>query len=182
MTKHVLTGGPCSGKSTVLALLKARGYTTIDEAAKQVRQEQERVRNPILPHTHPAAYQVLVDARQRYFEEHDIMPRLHMVQVFLDRSRVDQIGYCIAYNIEVPSEVQQSVRRVRYGKIFLLETLPDHCYVNESFRPEDRAESLRIADCLHEGYLRTGYEPIVVPFAPPEERMEMILKHIGGAT
>jgi predicted ATPase len=50
MTKHIiLTGAMGSGKSTVLSLLKQKGYRTIEEPARPILAEQRSIEDEGVP-------------------------------------------------------------------------------------------------------------------------------------
>jgi predicted ATPase len=170
-TKHVITGGPGIGKSTVINLLTDLGYKTVPESARYVIEREQRLGTRMLPWLDLSSFQRLVMDKQ--LEMECVLPQ--KVAVFLDRGLADGLGYCAKAGIEPPPRLVELSQR-RYGKIFLLDPLPS--YENDAVRLEDAEEAKVIHQSISEVYQSLGYELIKVPVLPPDERVEYILARI----
>jgi predicted ATPase len=183
-TKYVITGGPGTGKSSVLEALHTRGYTTIDEAAMNIKAEQQARKDAGLEYTLPendnAGFQRLIYTTQVERE------RNAYGITFVDRGIVDNIGYCRRFETPVCDELAMLCKSVQYARVFLLESLPEHLYRNEQARDESHEESALLGRLLEQAYFDHGYTSVRVPFfdgATKEEsvnkRVEYILEQVG---
>lgn len=179
----VITGGPYSGKTTLVEALGRRGHRTVSEAAIDVIAElneelglegQKRWR-----FEHRREFQLRVLRLQVRREEE--AARESGGPVFLDRSRLDGIAYCRYYGTPPPAELLHAAQRIRYDHVFVLDTL-SHVHVRSaSGRTSDRATSLALRERIVEVYTEYGYEPVPVPETPVEERVHFVLERIGLA-
>ncbi len=164
MSKNVITGGPCVGKTTTIDELARRGHKTVPEAARMIIQEEQSKPNGILPWTDLIGFQYLVLNRQIDLEK-------NLGDGFLDRA-IDGIAYCRLGGIKVPKELIYFAKTNRYDKILLLDQLP---YKQDSERREDPALAKKIHDEIFRVYTDFGYSPIRIPVRPVGERVDIIL-------
>lgn len=167
----VLTGGPCSGKSTILAEMGKIGYTVMEEAAREVIAESQKDGGP-LPWTDRDAYQRIVLERQ--------LVQFHAAgdaDAVFDRGIPDGWGFYVCDGMEAPQELINASAQCRYDVVFLLELLPD--YVNDDQRKEGREQSQRLEQAFFDIYTRLGYDVIRVPSVSVEERVEIIKKQLA---
>ena len=57
---YIFTGGPGSGKSTVLEILKNKGYLTVNEVAREIIKNQVRTGGDALPWKNTVRYSNLM--------------------------------------------------------------------------------------------------------------------------
>jgi predicted ATPase len=164
----VLTGGPCVGKTTLIAELSGLGHRVVHEMATEVILEGQT-----LPLVSPAAFRKEVLNRQLKAEKN--LPAGGRV-VFLDRGAYDGVAYCVATGVEVHSFLQ-SVESVRYRLVFVLEG-PDF-WVNDGVRYEDPGFTRTITPVLLRVYRDKGAKVVPVPFMPVEERLAFILAEVN---
>ena len=117
MRKYVFTGGPCSGKSTILELLDKKGYDTIGECAREI--VEERKDNPLTDEENTIRQNLIYDVQlsneldwQNKSSEGDIL--------FLDRALPDLLGYTRYllskdWDHGVPKELK------KYSKVMIFE-------------------------------------------------------------
>jgi predicted ATPase len=172
----VITGGPCSGKTTVVEALAARGYQTVPEAAIEVIAElserlgvegQARWRSE-----HREAFQVLIIDKQAQLEA---AAAGHGGPLFHDRGRLDGVAYCRVFDAPIPPEVEAGCAELPYDRVFLLDTLADFHGRAATGRTSDRERSLRIRDELERTYAARDLAPEFVPETSVEERVALIL-------
>jgi predicted ATPase len=173
MKRYVITGGPCSGKSTVLELLAKNGHRVIDETARPLIEREKAKGSDVLPWINPHKFQRVV-ARIQFRKEFFAFIQFPDV-IFLDRSLVDGCGYCVVEEVSVPWIIKRFGRK-RYTKVFHLEMLPSYIY--DTSRKEDRTLAIRIHEEIRNAYTVFGYEVISVPMMTPEERVEFILNSL----
>ncbi|MBU1198525.1 MAG: ATP-binding protein [Nanoarchaeota archaeon] len=177
LKKYVLTGGPSSGKSTLLYALQNKGFLIVEESAKEIiYQEKERgINEPWLDKTFP-------DFQNKIFElqlkkESEIPEDAGVV--FFDRGVPDSLIYFEYRKFEPPQKLLDIVGKCGYEKVFLLEQLQTH--EKNDYRVEDEEESKLISGLIRQTYEKLGYDVIVIPPVSVEERLKLILKHVENS-
>ncbi|RJQ33763.1 hypothetical protein C4568_03880 [Candidatus Parcubacteria bacterium] len=169
---YVVTGGPSSGKTTTVNILKTRGYkTTIEHARHYIDTELvtgqtvEQIRaNQI------AFQQAVLDMQIAEEKNHDPKDL-----VFFDRAIPDTFAYYRFLHIEPDQKLLSALEHVSYKKIFILDLLP---LAPDYARIENSVDQKSIHDLLVEVYTSLSFPIVHVPVLPPEERVDFILKHI----
>lgn len=172
MRKYVLTGGPCTGKTTTLKALMRRGFHTIPETPRVIIEEQQAVNGTILPWKDISLFQLEIFKRQTEFESQ----LKQGTTAFLDRGFVDAIAYCRFYGIDAPKSLVGAAEKNRYDGIFFLEMLPK--YEVDSVRKEDFSTAKKIHETIRDVYREFNYDVAEVPPVSVEERIGIILSKI----
>jgi predicted ATPase len=176
--RYVITGGPFSGKTSLVRALAAQGFATVPEAAIEVIED--------LTHEFGLDGQAAWRAEHREeFQERIIQKQLVLEErehavgpLFLDRGRLDGVAYCHVYQSEIPTSLAFACSNLPYDKVFLLDTLTAFEGRAKSGRTSDRARSLAIRDALRAVYADRGLEPIDVPEMPLVERVEFVIAQL----
>jgi predicted ATPase len=169
---YVITGGPGSGKTTTVNLLKERGYITTMEHARHYLDTQ-RLKGRTIEDVRKQQREFQLGVLDMQIEqENQISPD---VQVFLDRAIPDALAYYRFLNLPEDEKLTEALRTVSYKKIFLLDCLP---LVKDYARAEDEAAQKKIHALLVEVYESLGFPIVQVPVLPPEERVDFILKNL----
>lgn len=169
---YVITGGPSSGKTTTVNLLKERGYiTTIEHARHYLDTQRLKGKNIEEVRNNQTKFQLGV-LEMQIEQENQILPEL---LVFLDRAIPDALAYYRFLNLPEDEKLTEALRTVSYKKIFLLDCLP---LVKDYARTEDGAAQKKIHALLIQVYESLGFPIIQVPVLKPEERVDFILKNI----
>lgn len=176
--KYVISGPPCSGKSTLIASLSAAGYPVGAEAARAIieRELSRELADSRYVGTvpwHPqyfGAFQEAVTLRQLYMEL-----AYDGVTWFYDRSLVDQIAYCKLQGCAEPVGLRDMIRRARYERtMFMLDPVK---YQGDASRREDPSKAELLATALIDAYLECGFNVVHVPAVSVEERRKMLEAH-----
>lgn len=160
------TGGPNSGKKTVLAMLSRLGFPTIDEIARVV------MKGGLMPWQDPIKFRREVLDLQLMAE--DTLPMDGIS--FVNRGIFDGEAYCYATDCPVP-EFLAKLKGPRYFKAFLFKPL--QVWDNDGVRYEDLNFTHRITPILEEVYRKHDVDVICVPFMPAADRLVFILEHLG---
>jgi predicted ATPase len=167
----VITGAPCSGKTTVIRALAQAGYPVVHEAARRtIAAEIAAGRNPREIRRNPLAFQRRVLAAK--LAEERRLPRSETV--FIDRGIPDSIAYFRFHGLDPAAPLQHS-RRFRYRRIFFFERLP---MVPDEIRHETPEAAARLDSLLLEAYRMLAYPVIPVPVLPVAARIHHILERL----
>jgi len=180
----VITGGPSTGKSTLLERLSKRGYQITEEAARQIIDE-EMARGKTLEEIRRDELVFQERALRRKEEIEDNLQPDDLV--FLDRGiHGDTFAYVALSDLvdkenpkyrsfeTYPREVVSVLKR-RYKGVFLLDRLP---YQKDYARSEDDHQAKMVNPLLSAFYRHFGYEPVIVPVLPIAERIQFVLNHV----
>jgi len=169
---YVITGGPGSGKTTTVNLLKERGYITTFEHARHYLDTQ-RLKGKTIDEVRKNQSEFQLGVLDMQIEqENQISPD---VLVFLDRAIPDALAYYRFLNLPEDEKLTEALRTVSYKKVFILDCLP---LVKDYARTEDAAAQKKIHALLLEVYKSLGFPVIQVPVLQPEERVDFILKNL----
>ena len=176
--KVVLTGGACVGKTTLIDLFTAKGYSTLSESGREIYiAEQERLRkdpryNPKFPQTDYVSFEEMVIQRQ-LDKEKTLEPGIY----FLDRSLVDCLGMSFFQGRLLKSDIRRLISQAGYHKkVFFLSQFGN--YENDEQRKESREEMLRMHEEIKRAYILSGFNVVEVPAMTPEERVGFILENL----
>ena len=170
---HVIAGGPCSGKTTVLRALERAGHRVVVETAERVLEAgvaggrtAEELR------ADPVAWQ-----RELLRQDHALFDGLPADElVFTDTSFLETLVFGARAGLAVGPNVESWLRRRRYQAVFFLDPLEG--YERSAVRMESHELALRISAQVRAAYGRYGYELVVVPALPVEERVAFILSRV----
>lgn len=169
---YVITGGPSSGKTTTVNLLKERGYKTTIEHARHFI-DTKRVEGKTVEEIR--ANQI---AFQRGVLDMQIQQEAQLdpnETVFLDRALPDALAYYRFLKLPIDPELISAISKASYRKVFLLDPLP---LEKDYARTEDENAQKQIHELLREAYQELSLPIVHVPVFSPEERVDFILKNL----
>jgi predicted ATPase len=169
---YVITGGPSSGKTTTVNLLKERGYITTIEHARHFIDTQ-RLKGKTIEEIRKNQQEFQLRVLDMQIEqENEIAPN---ILVFLDRAIPDALAYYRFLNLKEDEKLTEALSLVSYKKIFILDCLP---LVNDYARNENGDAQKTIHSILTEVYESLPFPVVHVPVLPLEERVDFILKNL----
>jgi predicted ATPase len=168
----VISGGPSSGKTTLLDELKTRGYSVAKEVARRIIQEQVQAGGTALPWRDREAYTRLMlrDSIASYLD-HASLPG----QVFFDRGIPDTLGYARLIELREDSAIREACNRYRYAARVFLCPPWEEIYTTDNERKQDFDEAVSTYHLLRTSYEECEYQVLEVPKATPGERAAFIL-------
>ena len=171
---HVIAGGPCSGKTSLLKELAKRGINTIPETAEQminagikagISVEEQR--------KDPAAWQLEL-LKKDFLLFDKLAESLELVMT--DTSFIETVVFGARAGIEMSPGVEEWIQTKRYRSVFFLSPIED--YKNTSVRMESHDVASQISEEVQNAYLHFGYSVVVVPPMSLEERCNFVEDHI----
>lgn len=170
---YAITGGPSTGKTTLIRELEKRGYKTVPEAAR-IYFERELAKGRTIKEIRTDEKLCQEEITKLKIET---QKKLDPNQVtFFDRGMHDSHAYLNYYGFEIADWVEQAMKSTHYQKVFIPDTLP--IYEEDNVRTEDADFPAKINKQLRESYEKYGHEVIDVPVLPPAERAQFILDRI----
>ncbi|MBD8511114.1 ATP-binding protein [Photobacterium sp. WH24] len=168
----VFTGGPGSGKTSVIKFLEQLGYPSATEVGRKVIQTQVERNGGALPWKDKVAFRdAMVLEELNNYKVND-----NTVLTFFDRSIIDSYGYSQLEQIAVSELLLRSCRELTYHKnVFIFPPL-ETIYKNDIERKQDFNEAVATYHEMVNAYKKFGYELIEVPKLSIRERAEFILE------
>lgn len=170
---HVITGGPGTGKTVLINMLRERGYRTVPEAATEIIDEGLAAGKTI-PEIRGDEHQWQSNILQRHLQKEAAASPEQLT--FFDRGAHDGLAHLAYYKLKPRAEWNDIKYGNPYKIIFLLEPLED--VAREYNRVEDIEFTRKITGMMREAYRQAGAEPIMIPAATPEERLALILSYL----
>tara|TARA_R110001583_G_scaffold43030_1_gene136791 strand:- start:5919 stop:6509 length:591 start_codon:yes stop_codon:yes gene_type:complete len=169
---YVVTGGPSTGKTTVINLLNKRGYqTAIEHARHYIDTQKSKGKTVEEIRENKKKFQLGVLDMQ-IEQEHSLSPK---DIVFLDRAIPDALAYYQFLELDYDKKLIEAMNNVSYKKIFILDRLP---LVNDYARTEDKTAQEKIHALITKVYESLPFPVLHVPVLNPEERVDFILKNL----
>lgn len=173
--KIVITGGPGTGKSSVIKHLEKQGHICLHEVSREITAEAQKQGISQLFLEKPILFsEMLLEARIKQYEE---AMSMNSATVFFDRGLPDVIAYMDYFSTSYPQEFNQACERRPYDHIFILPPWKE-IYQTDNERYESFEQARAIHSYLKKAYLSYGYEPIEVPKTSIEERSKFILTQL----
>jgi len=180
--KIAITGGPHSGKTTLLAELAARGFAVVPEAAISVIEElvaelgRDRARAWRL--THVPQFQERIAQRQLQLEY--AARQESAAAVFCDRGLVDGLAYMRLAGAPPTPFVKAAVASSRYDLIVLCEICLPFKPRIETGRTSDLRRAREIEASLVVTYREFGYHLLRLPAeATVASRADLLLEELS---
>lgn len=170
---YVITGGPSTGKTTLLDELEKHGFTVVPEAARtlidkaiQSGQTVESLRKD-----------------EQKFQEDVALLKAEIEQnldpntpTFFDRGMQDTIAYLEQNSPPIKPWVYGLMQHSSYKKVFILEPLAT--FEEDYARIETSQFTIEIHQKLIDAYSAYGMQPIIVPAMSVAKRVDFILKNL----
>lgn len=169
---YVITGAPSSGKTTIINLLKNKGFNVVYEMARiyidqkisegkkieEIRGDEATFQEKIL--------KLKIEAEKKLSKEEI---------TFFDRGIPDSDAYATLRGARQNDFLKQAIIHSRYKKVFLLDLLE---YEKDYARTETLEEQTKIHNLLEESYRKTNVDIVRVSVMPPAERLDFILNNL----
>ncbi|MGM0740161.1 MAG: AAA family ATPase [Pseudomonadota bacterium] len=173
----VVTGGPGSGKTSLIEALACRGFHTMPEAGRAVIQDQVRIGGPALPWADQAAFaEMMLGWEMRSYREASALAK----PVIMDRGIPDVLGYLTMTGLPVPAHIETAVKLNRYNKRVFLAPFWDEIFSQDAERKQGRQEAEATCNAMLDTYSRLKYEIVELPLAGVEARADFVVDHLSA--
>lgn len=170
--KIVITGGPGTGKSSLIHELKKRNFSCFEEISRQVTLDARKDGIDQLFLTKPLLFsELLLEARTKQYLE---AASADVDLVFLDRGLPDVVAYMHYANSTYPKHFIDLCKTHVYDQVFVLAPWQE-IFVSDSERYENFDQAVQIHDALLQTYEGLGYALVDVPFDSIEKRADFII-------
>jgi len=168
---YVITGAPCSGKTSVISRIEQLGYRVVHETARAYINE-ELSKGRTLDEIKADMFIFESSIFYRKIKMEASLPEKAII--FLDRAIPDSVAYFRFAGLD-PKEPEEKSADIRYRKIFLFDRLR---VKQDEVRNENEEDSILIERLIEETYVNLGYEIIRVPVLPVVRRTDFIFENM----
>lgn len=181
--KIVITGGPGTGKTSVINKLETSGFYCFHEIVRDMTLDAKKEAGTSSFESNPLAFvkdpksfndQLLSGRKEHYIKA----AALNEEVVFFDRGIPDVLAYMDYFNQPYESDYLEVCKNYRYDIVFLLPPWKE-IYIQDNERMESFNEAVEIHDALEKTYSSLDYFVIEVPFGTFNQRLRFILDYIG---
>lgn len=174
---HIISGGPGSGKTSLLGALAGHGYAVMPEAGRAIIRDQLAIGGTALPWEDPLAFaELMLSWDMRSYHEASAINR----PVIFDRGIPDVIGFLKVCGLEVPAHMLEAARRFAYYKRVFIARPWQEIFHEDSERRQSWEEAEATCKAMISIYRSLGYKISMLPNASVEERAEFVMSHIEG--
>jgi predicted ATPase len=171
----VITGGPGTGKTSIINELTKRNFKCLEEISRQITLQARKdgidqlfLKDPLL------FSELLLNGRKtQFFEASDLGHNL----VFLDRGIPDVLAYMDFVGDSYPNSFVTACKEHQYDQVFILAPWKE-IYISDTERYESFEQANEIHKHLINTYSKFGYDLIDVPFENVNKRTDFILNSI----
>ena len=174
---YVITGGPGSGKTSLIEGLRSRGYWCSTEAGRAIIQDQVTIGGSALPWSDRMLFAELMlqwEMRSYHLAEQSIGP------VFFDRGVPDVLGYLRLVGLPAPEHVQNAAAEFLYNRSVFIAPPWREIFHQDIERKQDFDEAQRTCESLSSTYKGLGYDLVELPRVAVEARVKFILSKVGS--
>lgn len=172
---HVIAGGPCSGKTTLLNALRKEGHHVEVETAERLLEEGIKA-----GHTSEALRSEPLKWQQNVLQQdYELFEGLPTNEViFTDTSFIEDLIFAERAGIKMGPNIVSWLSTKRYKTVFFLD--PIDAYQQSEVRIESHQVALQISDMVRKRYHENGYTLVCVPAVSVAERLAFIKSHMDA--
>lgn len=173
--KIIITGGPSTGKSSIIKALSQKGYPCMKEISREVILEAREKGIEHLFVSSPVLFsEILLEKRiQQYFDAEKSATE----NIFFDRSVIDIIAYLNFANSNHTINFESFLTKHKYNLVFICPPWKE-IHTTDNERYESFEEAKKIHNELIKSYKQQNYSVIEIPFGSIDQRTEFVLNNL----
>jgi predicted ATPase len=172
----IITGGPGSGKTSLLDALEKMNYKRSVEAGRGIIQQQVAIGGRALPWDDKLLFaELMLSWEVRSYQIAEQWAGI----VFFDRGVPDVAAYLMLSNMPVPRYVQKAIETFHYNPPVFIAPPWREIFTQDRERKQDFEEAIRTYEALVETYTGNGYKLVELPYVSIEERVRFVLARTG---
>lgn len=174
---HVITGGPGSGKTSLIDALAAAGIATSPEVGRAVIREELAAGGTALPWGDERLFAEKMVGREVAAHAAALA---RSETVVLDRGVPDVVGFLRASGCPVPAVIDAAARQHRYNACVFLAPFWADIYTHDPERRQSADYARATEAVMRDTYAGYGYRLLDLPRASVAERVAFVLRTLGG--
>lgn len=168
----VVTGGPGSGKSTLIDTLRGRRTRTMPEAGRGIIRDQVAIGGDALPWADRRAFaDQMLGWEMRSWRAASGGEGI----VLFDRGVPDILGFLALEGIAAPAHILRAARLFRYNRSAFIAPPWRDIYAQDAERRQSWEEAEATCHMMARIYSDLGYDLVWLPKAPTEERARFVM-------
>lgn len=174
----VITGGPGSGKTSLIEALAADGIAHAEEAGRAIIRDQVAIGGTALPWADRRKFAELMLSWE--LRSHRMAQQRQGLVIF-DRGVPDVAGYLQLIGEPVPEHVDRAARQFRYNALVFIAPPWREIFRQDEERKQTWEEAVRTCEAMAEIYTAYGYTLIPLPMVPVAERARFVAEKMTEA-
>lgn len=177
--KFIFTGGPCSGKTTIINKLKQLGFKCSTEVGRKIIKDQVKNNKDALPWINKQAFRDKMAAAE--LNNYNLFKDTK-TPVFFDRSIIDCVGYSHLEGLSIPENLYNLCKTLKYNQHVFIFPPWESIFENDTERKQSYSEAVNTYSQMVKSYGHFGYDLTEVPKIPVTQRVNFILETIKNFT
>ena len=176
---HIITGGPGSGKSTLIDALAEAGVATSPEVGRSIIREEVARGGDALPWSNHLAFAERMIDREIAARN---AARASGRTVVLDRGIPDVVGFLRVSGLAVPPHIDRTAHACRYNSRVFIAPWWAEIFTGDAERKQTLGEARATFAVMVQTYRDYGYTLVELPRATVAERVAFVLRELGADT
>jgi predicted ATPase len=174
--KIIITGGPSTGKSSLINHLKDKGYSCMDEVSREVILEARKKGIEHLFITSPIFFsELLLEKRIAQFYQAE---KQNENIIFFDRGVIDIEAYLNFSSTNHTIDFNSILKEIKYDHVFICPPWKE-IHQTDNERYESFEEATAIHRKLIESYEKEGYSIVEIPTGTIAQRTDFITNNVS---